>query len=44
MGGCQCGRIEKEKIVIILQWCHSTRRNVSRDITASSIAGSLGVS
>jgi hypothetical protein len=34
----------KKEIAIILQYCHSTKRNVSRDITASSITSSLGVS
>jgi hypothetical protein len=34
----------KKKIAIILQYCHSTERNVSTDITASSITRNLGVS
>jgi hypothetical protein len=31
----------KKEITIILQQCYSTKRNVSRDITASSITRSL---
>jgi hypothetical protein len=41
-GWMSVGHNWKEKIIIILQYCHSTNRNVSRDITDSSITRSLG--